>query len=191
MLKYYNYGASIKEVADEREKQTKIRDLMPGAPLAKLMTRQMVKNQDPALYDRMRDSAIARAHPNTHKEPSNEIERLVADEPKSSAQVIGHHKVPSVHIPPRKRTEELSEIERMRTVFPGRESGMVGFHHDFGLAKQREAAEAEKLVGRLTVQEVKKDAELVRALSLLKGHAISQSGMKDVMGNERGIVRKR
>eukprot|EP00966_Prymnesium_polylepis_P032275 750987-Prymnesium_polylepis.1 len=64
------------------------RDAMPGAALASIMANQL-------------DIADARVPPAPAlpKTPT-ELERLRADEPQSSAQVIGHHKMPEAPPPP-------------------------------------------------------------------------------------------
>ena len=92
--------------------------------------------------------------------------------------------------PPRKRRDNMSEHEQMRTIWPERESHMVGFHHDFGVARVREAAEANELVTQLSADRVRKDEKLATALTLLKNHVIYQATVKDVAGMERGIVRR-
>jgi len=189
-MKYQAFGATLREVAEERERQAAVRERMPGAALAKMLTVQMSKNADTAVHDRIIAAAIRRANPNERAPPTTEIERLVAQEPKSSAQVIGHHRVPNLKPPPPKARQKISEIERMRTVFPGRESGVVGFHHDFGEAKIRDAAEAQELLSRLKANHVQKDKELANALGLLQQHVKAQATYKDFNGIERGIVRR-
>ena len=190
MKKYNAYGAAIIELGKEREKQEEIRNLMPGAPLAKIMAAQMAKSViTPADEERMRMAATRRAHPNARPPPTNEMEQIIADEPKSSSQVIGHHKVPQLTVP-KKPPKQLTEIEKMRNVFPGRESHMVGFHHNFGNARGADAADAQALIARLKSGQAAKDPELKAALVKLRQHVHTQSTMKDMMGVEFGIRRR-
>jgi hypothetical protein len=188
MIKYYAYGASLKATSDERAKQEALRDKMPYAKFAKMIAKQ--PEMTPETHERILAEAIRRSKPNARPAPVTEMERLIASEPKSSAQVIGHHAVPDITIPPRKRRDNMSELEQMRTIWPERESHMVGFHHDFGVARVREAAEANELVSRLSADRVRKDEKLATALTLLKNHVIYQATVKDVAGMERGIVRR-
>jgi hypothetical protein len=190
ILKYMALGSSVMEVMEERQRQEALRERQPGAPLAKLLANASGL-QDPAVQTKMVAAAQARAFPN--RRPARkltEIEQLFADMPKTSAQVVGSHKVPIVSPAP-SAPRRIDELARMRTVFPTAASGEVGFHHDFGRAKTTDAAGAYALIGSLNARRVAADPELTTALSKLKAHVERCGQMADPGGRLRGIQARR
>ena len=189
ILKYQAYGATIVEVAKERERLFALREGMPGAALAEIVTKQYSKRTE-EMIEGMRANAMYRAYPNLRPEPRTELEILVANQPKSSAQVIGNHKIPVVTEAPTHRSRAQTEIEKMRSVLPCCESGTVGFHHKFDEARARDVHDAESLVSRLHVKQVASDEKLAAALRQLQSHVQGKARSHTVSGAQRGIRTK-
>ena len=186
MQAYVKAGETLAELGKERMREAERREQAPGAEYAKLLAAQLSKSSDPAISQQMLASAAVKAKPNQRRAPTTELEQLVYDQPRTSAQVVGHHKVPQVTVP-KPPPKKLSELERMRTVFSSKTSGEVGFHHDFGVAKRRDAEAATALVGRLQAQQVATDPTLAAALAKLRTHVIVSSQKYDCQGSMRGL----
>ena len=80
--------ATLKAVRKDADAARAERDAMPGAALATIMARQLAKKGAPT-------------RPATPNKALTDLERLRADEPQTSAQVIGHHEMPEA--PPEQR----------------------------------------------------------------------------------------
>lgn len=191
MAKWVAFGATLAEVRREREHQAAIRDQQPGTALAKLLASSYGTADDPAVQARMLAAADRKAHPNRRKplDQMSEIERLVATQPKSSSQVVGHHEVPVLTEAPKAAvSKKTSELERMRSVFPTLESGGPGFHHEFEKARARDAREATALVGQLDARRA--DAEVVAALGKLRSRVEELGRVRDSKGQQQGVLRR-
>ena len=109
--------------------------------------------------------------------------------PKSSAQVIGSHKVPQLtKPPPPKRTD--GELGRMRDIFPGATAGEVGFHHDFDGERRRDAAAASQLMSGLSLKQVRGDPQLAAALRTLQGSVLRESRRFGFDGAQKGVKQR-
>ena len=102
-----------------------------------------------AIDAKLRKAAYDRAHPMQKKKPTTEMERIIAEDPKTSAQVIGHHRVPQLPPPPPPPPPK-DELTKMRTVFPRTTNGETGFHYDFAREEKKEARKASDFINQLT-----------------------------------------
>ena len=179
-------GNTIVEVAAERERQKANAPRLPSM-LQELVTKQYLERDDAAIEKRISEAARLRANPKLRqKKPVTEAELLVAQAPKSSAQVIGHHKVFELKpvAPKPKKTDELSV---MRTYYPQSEGHAYGFHHQFSVQDANEAASATEITGKLTVAQIKSDPKLAKALATMKERVVRLGSTMDSMGQTRGI----
>ena len=115
-----------------------------------------------------RQEEIAKARPPPKKpgpKPKNEVEMLLAQQPQTTQQVIGFHKLPVLpaRTPPQLE-RELSEFEKLERTFPGQSSHMVGFHPDYLGERRAAVAEGRKLLTSLKAHDVVADPVLNDAL---------------------------
>lgn len=183
------YGATIVEVRKERERQMANAPPQPSL-LQELVTQQYLQRDDAAQQKRLMEAAILRANPKSRqKKPVTEAELLVAQAPKSSAQVIGHHKVMKV-TPLPKAPAKTDELSKMRTYYPQSEGHAYGFHHQFSAQDASEAKKATSMMSALTAQQLKSDPAMAKALTTMKKRVIKLGNTMDSMGQTRGIVTK-
>jgi hypothetical protein len=159
------YGATLVEVAAERERQIKAAPRQPSL-LSEIVAGQMLGRDEEALKKQLRASAKLLAQPGSNRPPPvTEIEKLLAAAPKTEAQNYGYHKVPHVSAPPAPAPVRSDDP---RALFPRTEAGMCGFHHDFRKQRMSEVSEARGLVQGLTMQQVQGDKKLATALATIR-----------------------
>ena len=180
-------GETLVSVQQERKRQ------MANAPhgpsfLAQLYVKQAAA-RDGTEEARMWEAAAVRAAPTraNKKPPTTEMEQIIADAPKTSAQVVGHHKVPVLPPEPPKAGPS-SDLERMRAVFPRTTNCEAGHHHDFFRQQTREAREATAMVDKLSVAQVRGDAKMTAALKALRGRVNERAVHHSVTGVPKGIA---
>jgi hypothetical protein len=185
--KYRVFGDTLVEIAAERQRQRAGAPMLPTM-LATIMNDHYSQRDEAAVHAQILAAAKVRAMPNPKKEPKTEMEVLVADAPKTSAQVIGTHKIPKVtHKPPPPPKQD--ELSKMRVVFPRTTGGECGFHHHFARADALEAKQATRMIGGLTAAQVAADPKLAAALTKLKAHVVDAGRMRSHSGVPRGVAR--
>ena len=183
------YGNTIVEVQKERERQMQNAPRSPSM-LQEIIASHMMQRDDEAIEARLRASAKLRANPASYRKvPVTEMEKLVADAPKSSAQVIGNHKVPTLTALPEKKKKNPTELDRMRSYYPGTESAAIGFHFDFATQSDTMAKEADALIGGLSLQQAK-DPKIAAALAAIQQRTMTLGKHAANNGVPRGVQRK-
>ena len=182
---FRRHGETIVELTKERERQRANAPILP-AKLAEIMAKHHLGKDEAALNVKLRKAAYDRAHPVQKKVPTNEMERIIAEEPKTSAQEVGHHRVPQLPPPP-PPPPPANELERMRTVFPRTTAGEAGFHHAFTTSSTHEAKSADQLIGRLSAKQVQADPQMARALSTLRNHVLTAARRSGADGVPEGL----
>ena len=183
--KFERFGHTIHEVQQERARQRMSAPPLP-TKLSEIMMNHHASQDKDAIERRLKEAAYKKVHPNEKKAPRSEMERIIALDPKTSAQVIGHHRVPQLPPPPRP-PPPVDELARMRTVFPRTTGGECGFHHDFAESDKREAKDAARLVAGLTAAQLKADPKMANALSSLRAHVLDAARKSGNDGVPTGI----
>jgi len=190
MKKTEVYGATLIEVAQERERQIKAAPHQPSV-LSELITAHMATRDEAAIAAQMRESARLRANPKLRRKvPTTEMELLVAGAPKTSAQVVGYHEVPHVAPLPETAKAAPSELEKMRRIFPRTECGVAGFHTNFAAQAATEATEMSTLIGGLSAAQVAADPKMASALAKIKRRTTDLGRMCGSDGVPRGVAYK-
>ena len=184
--KYTKLGNALVEIQAERERQ--IARAPPGpSNFAGIVTKHYQGKDEEAVMAQVRVNAIKRANPNPKKVPVTEMEKLIADAPKTSAQVIGTHKVPSDVWLDKGPPKKLTQLQQMYKIYPQTTSAEAGFHYNFEQANTREAKDAAALMDTLSVKQVKHDPQLAAALTKIKSRAQYVGRMHDHSGAQRGV----
>lgn len=188
---FQKMGETIVAVQAERARQAAT---APHGPswFARKLAEQEASKDHAAIEQQMLAAAARRAFPIKYnkKPPSNEMEQLIADAPKSSAQVIGSHKVPKITAPPPPKGQ-VGELGAMRKVFPRSTAGEVGFHHPFEAQNKRDARAATELMDSLSVAAVRGDPAMQEALSTIKASVMTASRRFGHSGVPRGVQLRR
>ena len=187
-MQFEKMGKKIVELREERARQKANAPVLPSK-LAAIMTNHHMAKDQVAIEAQLRKAAYHRAHPIVHKEPTTEMERIIADDPKTSAQVIGSHRVPQLPPPP-PSPPPLDELARMRTIFPMSTAAEVGFHHDFSKSNTKEAQKANQLIGGLTAAQLQADPKLANALSSLRTVVLDKAKRSGADGRPAGVKTK-
>ena len=64
---------------------------------------------------------------------------------------------------------------------------MVGFHHDFGVAKTQDAQEAATLIGDLDRRQVSRDPAMMAALAKLESRVQTKAAVQSHAGLPHGV----
>lgn len=151
-------GQTISELKHERRIVAAAGDAVPAAALAKILVRQSRKPRAPPV----------KAGP----PPRTEAQEILAQQPQTSAQVIGHHKAPDVPDPRSTSSRAPTELERTRKIFPNSSQREYGFHRQFAGDRISRIAGAENLARSIGATEVKQDPILADALASLRSRVI-------------------
>jgi hypothetical protein len=151
----------LADVRRDRAAMKQQRDNMPGAKLASIMAKQ---------------GAIAAARPPPGPAPApelTELERLRKDGPQSSAQVIGHHKMPDpVPDDATANARRKDELEALRAIFPNSTTREVGFHRNFRDGRAADVRDAEGTLRGITADQLKADPALADAVAYMRSRVI-------------------
>ena len=188
LKKFEEMGVKIVELREERARQKANAPTLPSK-LADIMTNHHMAKDQVAIEAKLRKAAYHRAHPVVHKEPTTEMERIIADNPRTSAQVIGSHRVPQLPPAP-PPPPPMDELARMRTIFPMNTAGEVGFHHNFSNSNATEASNASQLVGGLTATQLQADPKLAKALGSLRAVVLDKAKRSGADGVPQGVRTK-
>ena len=199
LAKMTRHGDTLAELRLERARQIRHAPIAPAALAACIADH--TEGRDPEANDaQLRAAAVARVArqrpparghepPNPRKPPTTEIEQLLADAPRSSAQVIGYHKVPQL-APPPPPGPPADELARMRAVFPRSTAGECGFHANFALARNKDASSMTVLADSLTAKHAA-DPEVREALQTLRARVMKESIRSSGDGVLRGVQRRK
>lgn len=182
---FRRHGETIVELSKEQQRQRANAPLLPSK-LAEIMSKHHLGKDQAAEVAKLRKAAYDRAHPVQKKTPKTEMERIIQDEPKTSAQEVGHHRVPQLPPPP-PPPPPANELERMRTIFPRTTAGETGFHHPFVKSDASEAQSAKTLVSQLSAQQVQADPHMAKALSTLRDHVLVAARRSGADGVAQGV----
>lgn len=189
MAKCQMHGTTIMEIQAERERQKAGAPPMPSL-LQQIVTDQHLAKDYGAIEQRMRAAAVMRADPKSRqKKPTTEIEKLVAAAPKSSAQVIGYHDVPTL-VPPPPPPKPKNELASMRSYYPVTEGHEYGFHMNFAADDSKQVREADALLASLRPEQVKADPQLANALRKIQGRAVQMGRNFGGNGQPKGLTFK-
>ena len=186
LAKYKRLGDALVEIQAERERQKARAPPLPTM-LATIMNTHYQNRDEDAILQKVHAAAKVRAAPNPKKVPVTELEKLVADAPKTSAQVIGTHKVPSSVWMDKGPPKKLSQLEEMYKIFPRTTAGEAGFHHNFEQANAHDAKKASALMQTLSAKQVAADPQMAAALAKLKSHVVHVGRMHNSSGVQRGV----
>ena len=189
MAKCELHGTTIIDIQQERERQKANAPVMPSL-LQKIVTDHHMSKDFAAIEARLRASAAVRADPKSRqKKPTTEIEKLVAAAPKSSAQVIGYHDVPTL-VPPPPPPKPKDELQKMRSYYPITEGHEYGFHTNFSAADAKQVREADTLLASLKADQVKGDKQMADALRTIRQRALHMANNHSGNGQPKGLVLK-
>ena len=186
--KFAKHGATLVEVQRERERQRANAPVLPSK-MAQVMINYHMSRDQGAIDAKLRKAAYDRAHPVQKKKPTTEMERIIAEDPKTSAQVIGHHRVPQLPPPPPPPPPK-DELTKMRTVFPRTTNGETGFHYDFAREEKKEARKASDFINQLTPEQVQADPAMAKALATIRSRVLVQAQRSGADGIQQGVYTK-
>lgn len=159
-------GATIADLKAERRVVAQAGDAAPAAQLARILVQQGRRPRPPP---------EKRGPP-----PRTEAQRILAEQPQTSAQVIGHHKTPAVAKPEPKPAAaplgtalaKATESREFRKIFPNSSSREYGFHHQFAGGRIARIDNAMSMAKNATTEQVVADPLLADALASLRSRVL-------------------